>query len=139
MPTTIGLTTAAVFGALTAVHLYWAARGVEGSTAVLPERDGRPLFVPGRGATLAVAALLATAAWLVLQRASAVPMVLPAWMVRVGSWGVAGVMVARAIGDFRQVGFFKRVRGTRFAVNDTRWFSPIALALGLATALVALG
>ena len=139
MLTTIGVATAAVFGALSALHLYWAARGVEGSAAVVPERDGRPLFVPGTGATLAVAALLTTAAWLVLQRASVVPGLLPGWMVRVGSWVVAGTMVARAVGDFRHVGLFKRERDTRFARNDTRWFTPIALALGLATALVALG
>ena len=135
----LGEITAAVFGALAALHLYWAARGIALSSVALPERDGRPLFVPSRLAAFAVAALLAAAAWLVLQRASAMPMMLPAWMVRVGSWGVAGVMVARAVGDFRYVGVFKRVRGTRFAVNDSHWFSPIALALGLATALVALG
>ena len=33
--------------------------------------------------------------------------------------GFAVVFLARAVGDFRYVGFFKRVRGTRFARLDT--------------------
>jgi hypothetical protein len=43
----------------------------------------------------------------------------------------------RAIGDFNYVGFFKRRRGTRFAHLDTRLYSPLALGLGLGTAIVA--
>ena len=56
-----------------------------------------------------------------------------------GRWVVAVAFLARAMGEFRYVGFFKRVRGTQFADLDTRVYSPLCLALGLATAAVALG
>jgi catechol 2,3-dioxygenase-like lactoylglutathione lyase family enzyme len=47
------------------------------------------------------------------------------------------VFLLRAVGDFRLVGFFKRVRGTPFARWDTRLFSPLCVALGLASLWVA--
>lgn len=106
----------------------------------LPERDGRPILQPGTASTLAVAGLLALAALLVLARAGYWPVaLLPHWMVRLGAPVVAVVLIVRAIGDFRYVGFFKTVRDTPFARLDTRLFSPIALLLGMGTAIVAWG
>ena len=129
---------AAGFALLSALHLYWAAGGRIGAEAALPERDGAPLFQPGVASTLAVAGLLAFAALLVLAHGGHWPAnALPPWVVRVGVPVVAVALLARAIGEFRYVGFFKRVRATRFARLDTRVYSPIALLLGAATAIVA--
>jgi Protein of unknown function (DUF3995) len=50
---------------------------------------------------------------------------------------LAAVMVARFLGDFRYVGVFKRVRGTRFADLDTRLYAPLCLALAVGCASVA--
>ncbi len=48
--------------------------------------------------------------------------------------------MAFAIGlCFRYVGFFKRVRGTRFAEMDTRYYSPLCLTLSVLAFSVALG
>lgn len=126
------------FGLLSAMHLYWAAGGRAGAVASLPERNGAPVFQPGVASTLAVAGLLAFAATLVLAHAGRWPApALPGWMVTLGVPVAAVVLLARSIGDFRYVGFFKRVRDTRFARLDTRIYSPIALLLGAATAFVA--
>ena len=57
---------------------------------------------------------------------------------RVGTLVVAAAFLLRAIGDFRLVGFFKRVRNTRFAAWDTRLFSPLSLGIGIASFWVAL-
>ena len=134
MPAATGL------GLLSALHLYWAAGGRTGAVAALPERHGAPIFQPGIASTLVVAGLLASAAVLVLARAGHWPAaLLPHWIVTPGAQVVALVLIARSIGDFRYVGFFKRVRDTRFARLDTRVYSPIALVLGTATAIVAWG
>ena len=133
----VALVVAAIFAALALLHVYWAARGLEGGSAAIPERDGKPLFVPSRTASLVVAALLALAVPLVLQRATIGPELLPEAIVPVGCWTLSFVMLARAVGDFRYVGFFKRVRGTRFATLDTRYYSPLVLLLGLGAAYVA--
>ena len=134
----VALVTAFVFCALSALHLYWAAGGIRDGSSAIPEREGKSLFVPGRFSTLVVALLLALAAEVVLQRAAFGPALLPAALVPAASWTLAAVMLVRAIGDFRYVGFFKRVRDTRFATLDTKYFSPIALALALGTGWVAL-
>ena len=124
---------------LGAMHVYWALGGRRGSRVAVPEWDGEPLFEPGPAATMVVAALLFLAATLVLGRSGSAPRLFPGVVNTWGSWGVAAVLVARAIGEFRYVGFFKRRKGTPFATLDTRLYSPLALALGVGAAIVAAG
>jgi len=54
-----------------------------------------------------------------------------------GCFGLALLLLLRAIGDFRLVGFFKTVRGSRFAWLDSALYSPLCLALALGVFLVA--
>jgi hypothetical protein len=129
---------ASVLLVLSGLHLYWAAGGRTPSVAAIPEVGGRPAFVPGRVATLLVAAALACAAAVVLVRAgvwSAPPFL--AMLARWGAWVLVAVFLARALGDFRLVGFTKRVRGTAFARWDTALYSPLCAAIGLAILWIA--
>ncbi len=59
----------------------------------------------------------------------------PRALYRLGSTGVAAVLLLRAVGDRRYVGAFKRVRGTRFARWDTWVYSPLCAVLALVGAL----
>ena len=43
------------------------------------------------------------------------------------------------MGDFRTVGFFKKVRATRFAQLDSRIYSPLCAVLSAGCAVVAGG
>ena len=132
----LALVLAAIFAALSAIHVYWAFRDGGDLGGAVPEKDGQPLFRPGPGSCLAVALALALAAGFCLAQGGLVPWV-PAALARLGVWVLVAVFTLRAIGDFRYVGFFKRVRGTRFAKLDTRYFSPLCLLLaGLALGLV---
>jgi Protein of unknown function (DUF3995) len=126
-----------IFLLLAAVHLYWAFGGQRGARDAVPEYDGKPLFRPRPGGTLVVAALLICAAAIVLSRARAGASLLSPLVRRWGAWGVAAVLILRAVGEFRFVGFFKRYRQTRFARLDTHLYSPLALALGIGVALIA--
>jgi len=125
------------------LHVYWALGGIAGivragAGAVIPEVSGRPAFTPGPGVTLAVAALLEIAAALVALQGKLLAINgLPPALIRVGALGVAVVLAARGIGDFRLVGLFKRVRGTRFARLDSRFYSPLCLALAAGIVVVA--
>lgn len=116
---------------LSAVHVYWACGGRTGFVAAIPEAQGKPTFHPGTGATLLVAALLLLAAFTVAGQlrfwGSAVP---TAWFLW-GTRGLALTFLFRVIGDFRYVGLFKRVRGTRFAVWDTWLFVPLCLIIAV--------
>ena len=56
-----------------------------------------------------------------------------AWL----SYALAAGLLARAVGEFKYVGFFKRVRGSRFARLDTLLYSPLCLLLSAGVAAVA--
>jgi uncharacterized protein DUF3995 len=117
--------------ALGALHIYWALGGTVGAgSAVVPAVGGRSAFTPGPALTLAVAALLEIAAALVaLQGTLFVIDGLPPALIRAGALGVAVVLAARGVGDFRLVGLFKRVRRTRFARLDSRVYTPLCFAV----------
>ena len=61
----------------------------------------------------------------------------PFWLSQWSAGVLSLVFCVRAVGDFRFVGFFKRVRGTPFAIWDTRLFSPLYLLLAAGFARVA--
>jgi hypothetical protein len=96
------------------------------------------LFVPSTRATVTVGVVLLVFAGLVaatgrLVDVGASPRVL-SWL----SLALALGLLARAIGEFRYVGFFKRVRDSRFAHLDTWVYSPLCLALAAGVAQVAM-
>jgi len=128
---------ASVLAFLSGLHIYWALGGRWGWGAAIPQVDGRPAFTPSRFATLLVALGLAAAAVLPLVRTGALPFVVPAWLSQWSAVFLALIFLIRAVGDFRLVGFFKRVRGTPFAIWDTRLFSPLSLLLAAGFARVA--
>jgi hypothetical protein len=128
---------ASVLAFLSGLHIYWAFGGRWGWGAAIPQVDGRPAFTPSRFATLLVALGLAAAAALPLVRAGAFPFPVSPWLSRWSAVLLAFVFFVRAVGDFRLVGFFKRVHGTPFAIWDTRLFSPLCLLLAAGFARVA--
>lgn len=126
-----------VFVAVAILHLYWAVGGQRGLPGAIPTVGGRPAFEPGALFAIAVAAVLVAAAMVAAQRGGLLLLGLPTWVSHLGTWLLAVVFAARAIGEFRYVGFFKRVRGTLFARRDSLVYSPLcvvisALATGLA-------
>ncbi|NCP84775.1 MAG: DUF3995 domain-containing protein [Bacteroidetes bacterium] len=56
---------------------------------------------------------------------------LPYWMHISGLWIIPIIFIVRAIGDFKYVGFFKRIRKTNFAKLDTKYFSPLCFGIGV--------
>ena len=128
---------AGVFVVLALWHLWMAMSPASGESGAVPSVAGKPVFVPSTRATVAVAVVLLAFACLVVATAGLVPVgVSP----RVLSWlcyALALGLFARAIGEFKYVGLFKRVRESRFARLDTFVYSPLCLALGIGVALVA--
>jgi len=133
---TIAAIAATTLGALATLHLYWAAGGRAGWDAAIPTRNGAPLLRPGPGITLLVALGLAALAILVLWRDGALSLPLPFVIARVVTPLAALVFLLRAIGDFRTVGWSKRLRGSRFARMDDILYSPMCLTLAICFALV---
>lgn len=126
----------AVFASLSLVHVYWLVGGRVGQLAAIPEIDGKLVFEPSALATLVVAIGLALCAVVIAGTAGILDLPLSqivlAWITR----ALAVVLLLRAIGDFRLVGFFKRIRHTRFAHLDTIVYSPLCLVLAIGAAIV---
>jgi hypothetical protein len=112
---------------------------MDGHAVLVPEFEGKPVYEPRHTECLDVAAALALSCAIVATRGGMLPhCALPQTWVQAGTVVVGTALIMRAIGDFRFVGFFKRVRDTPFAEWDTRLFSPVSLMLGIATLWVAL-
>lgn len=126
----------AVFAGLSLIHIYWLVGGRVGQLVAIPEMDGKPVFEPSAPATLGVAMGLALCALLIAATAGLLTLPLSqtllAWLTR----ALAVVLLLRAIGDFRLVGFFKRIRHTHFARLDTTVYSPLCLVLAIGAAIV---
>ncbi|MCC6724472.1 MAG: DUF3995 domain-containing protein [Saprospiraceae bacterium] len=132
MPTFISTLLFAIFLALSAIHVYWLFGGKWGLAAAIPsDSQGKPLFEPGPVATIVVAAGLLCMGFAALLRGGLLQF---DWLPdRVGEWavwGIAVVFLLRAVGEFRYVGFFKREKDSVFAKMDTRYYSPLCLAIG---------
>ncbi len=127
-----------IFLGLSALHFYWLLGGKWGLDSAVPqhERSGDKVFVPSALSTLTVATGLLGFAFIELGNTS----VFSGWIeLKYFHWGnllVAFIFFARAIGDFKYVGIFKRIRNTQFAQKDTRYFTPLCLYVATTSILI---
>ncbi len=126
----------AVFAGLSFVHVYWLLAGQAGRLAAIPEIDGKPVFQPSTLSTFVVAIGLTLCAVVIAGTAGMLTLPVSRTVLVWMTFALAVVLLVRAIGDFRLVGFFKRIRHTRFARLDTVLYSPLCLALAIGAAIV---
>lgn len=144
----IAVSVASAFAAISLLHLVWAVFGPPAGTWAVPRVPalrGQPqvthvaAFRPSRQATLGVAAALAGLVALIAWRAAWLSLPLPGSMLTWVLDAAALLMLARAVGDFRLVGFFKPASPSAFARLDTWLYSPLCVALGFGLSSVAHG
>lgn len=128
--------TVLVFVGLGCLHIYWALGGSLGGSAAVPQVNGTPAFKPSATATYLVAFALFAAAAVVAAASGLVLSAMPAWLSITPAIVLALILAARAIGDFRLVGFFKSGGDGSFARLDTYVYSPLCLALAISVATI---
>ncbi|MEP6558265.1 MAG: DUF3995 domain-containing protein [Burkholderiales bacterium] len=133
----ISIALSAVFVGLAVWHFGMAFLPTSGESGAVPSIDGKPLFVPSTGATVGVGVALLLCAGLIAATPGLVSIGMPARVLRWFCYALSIGLLARAIGDFRYIGFFKHVRGGRFAQLDSFVYSPLCLLLALGVAFVA--
>ena len=133
----LAMIVAAVFAGIALWHFRMAMQPMTGESSAVPSVDGKPLFVPSRKSTVIVGIVLTLFAALVAATGGiftvGLPPVLLVWL----SYALALGLLARAVGDFKYLGFFKRVRGSAFARLDSLVYSPLCLLLAVGVAFVA--
>jgi len=136
------MTEAATFAAtiilmlIAAIHFYWAMGGSAGKAGAIPTIGATPIFAPTRhaaaavgGASFLMAALVAATGGAAAPSAPALP---------IASALLALAFAARAVGDFRYVGFFKQVTGGAFTRRDSYLHSPLRLLIATLIGVVAI-
>jgi Protein of unknown function (DUF3995) len=114
-----------IFLIISGFHFYWALGGKLGSQAVIPQMEGKMAFQPPVLATIFVALVMLIGAWL-----SWIPDGETDKKILIyGNLAIGIIFLIRAIGDFKYVGFFKKVKGSLFAENDSRYYSPLCLVV----------
>ena len=135
MITTIAIIEIGIFLFLSGIHFYWAFGGKWGTDAVFPTKDDQtPMAMPGIIPTLIVAFGFLVFAFIVLANVTNLNMEFPNWiniLLKYGLWVIAGIFLIRAIGEFNYVGFFKKVKNTKFGINDTKYYWPLCLIIGV--------
>jgi len=140
MTTIIAIILFLIFLFISSIHIYWAFGGNWGSDAVLPTKDDNNTKVlnPSILPTLIVALGLLGFGLLILIISGLIAFVIPQWLSKYGLWIIASIFTLRAIGDFKYVGFFKKIKLTKFGKNDTKYYSPLCLTIGILTLILEL-
>ena len=130
--TFIGILLSSIFSFLAFIHYYWALGGKWGADVALPASENNiKAMNPGFIACFIVGSGLLGLGIICLENLGLIHLNLPTWITGTSFWIFACVFLVRAIGDFKYVGFTKRVRNTSFARLDTRFYSPLCLAIGI--------
>lgn len=141
MITLIAIIEIGIFIFLSGIHFYWAFGGKWGTADVFPTKDEniKPKM-PGIIPTLIVALGLLAFSFIILANAVNLDW-FPNWvnnLLTKGLWIISGLFILRAIGECNYIGFFKKIKHTKFAINDTKYYSPLSLIIGLLALILAL-
>jgi hypothetical protein len=126
------ITNTLILLAISGIHFFWAFGGRWGAAAAIPTNtEGKTMLKPDIFATLVVAFGILAMALLHLEKVQILSLPIPTWINSYGLKIIAGIFLLRAIGDFRYVGFFKKFKETKFAIYDTKYYSPLCLILSI--------
>lgn len=126
-----------IFILLSFLHFYWALGGNWGMEGVVPTfSDGKKTFKPGLHGTMGVGIAMGGCAFITIGNTGIFDQSLSHTFIRYATLAIGALFLLRAIGEFKYVGFFKKVKGTLFAKNDTHYYSPLCLTVAAVSFLI---
>lgn len=126
-----------VFLILALLHLSWALGSTWGFENSLPTKeDGTRILNPKRIDCVIVGLGLLIFGIFYLIKVDLISFVLPGMVMKAASWLIPIIFLFRAMGDFKYVGFFKKVTTTSFAKQDSLYYSPLCLGIGVIAILI---
>jgi hypothetical protein len=132
LTTLIGLLLFSIFSFLSVIHFYWGLGGKWGANAAIPTRENNEKVMnPKLFECFVIAFGLLAFGLFILVKTQILPLSLPNWLMKYGLWVLSTIFILRAIGDFKYVGFFKKIKSTQFGQLDTKYYSPLCLVVGL--------
>lgn len=138
MVLSLGILNALLLAFLSGIHFYWAFGGKWGFELALPRNAEQQKMLNPRQLDCAIIAVgLLAFSLFFLYSVKLIPLSLPSWLLPNGLWVISSIFFLRALGDFRYVGFSKRIRNTDFARLDSFYYSPLCLLISLTSAGIA--
>lgn len=133
----LGNLLAFIFLTLSIIHFYWAFGGKWGIESAIPinEKSTR-LMKPPVIATIIVGFGLLSFAVFYMVKTDFLYLALPSWILLYVGWILPSIFLIRVIGDFKYVGLFKKIKTTKFAKSDTKYFIPLCSFLAIAGFLI---
>lgn len=133
------ITNTIIFLLIAGIHFYWAFGGRWGANAVLPtQMNGKNAFNPSTLATMTVAFGLLVLAFITLNNIAILYYWIDKKYICYGNWVITAIFYLRAIGDFHYVGFTKQIKGSAFATNDTKFYSPLCFVIASISLAIAI-
>ena len=124
---------------LAIIHFNWANGGAWGLEKAIPtNNDGERVLNPSKFDSFTVGLILTFFAIFYLYLFNFTKFPIPAWVIKIGVWSIPSIFLLRAIGDFKYVGLFKKVKHTTFGKTDTLIFIPLCLAISIIGYVIAL-
>ena len=125
-----GLLGATIFMLLSVLHFHWALGGKYGYANSLPMNEkGETVLHPKKRDSAIVGFGLFSFSIIYLVKSELLNINLPSIVSNYGLWLIVVIFLLRAVGDFKYVGFFKKIRFTNFAEMDSKFYAPLCLFL----------
>ncbi len=135
----VGILLFIVFLFLSGIHIYWGFGGRWGRDTAVPSNEKNEIVLKPKAIDCFIVGLALLGFGLfVLVKVELLNMLLPLWMTDYLLWIISLIFVLRATGDFKYVGFFKKIKNTDFGVLDTKYFSPLCLLIGILGVIIEL-
>ena len=132
LTTLIGLFLFFTFFFLSVIHFFWGLGGKWGANAAIPTNgNNEKVMNPKLFECFVVAFGMLGLGLFILIKSNILSFNLPNWLMKYGLWAVSIIFILRAIGEFKYVGFFKKIKSTQFSRLDTKYYSPLCLAVAL--------
>ncbi len=133
----LSIVLAIVFLSISLLHFNWAFRGIDNVAKVFPVIPGKKgPSQPSPFLTGLVAIALLAIALFYFWKAQIFEMELSPIISKYLGWLVSIIFLIRAIGDFKYVGFFSKIRSTEFSKLDRKYYSPLCLLIAILGILI---
>ncbi len=121
-----------VFTILGFIHFNWVFGGKWGFEKTLPTKEtGERVLNPKKYDSAIVGLALTSFGLFYLLKTGLIDIQMPNWLVTYGGWIIPGIFILRAIGEFKYLGFFKKIKNTEFGKLDSKLFSPLCMVIGI--------
>ncbi len=126
-----------IFIMLAMIHFNWAFGGKWGFEEALPTKEtGERILNPTALESAIVGIGLMMFGFFYLIKSGMLDVPVPMWITKYAGWVILGIFALRAIGDFKYIGFFKKIKQTEFGKMDSRLYTPLCLTIGFIGMLI---